>query len=346
MFAVSTVNLDSVKNSLNRNALLVYSLPEQGKSPLKLLFVSPDDVSLRQLSINGLQFKELLETFNATINSGNAQSQLVALNSISTALELSTWPKADAMYFVPSGQTYFIPWGALDVPYPVAVEPNGGWVTRTAHAPASQAHAAIIGDPEFGGMLPQLPGARAEAQLLARLYESSALIGPGATEFALRNKVGSNIDVLHFATHALFDTAYPLQSALILSDGSKAMPLTAETLFAKPLKARLVALSACETGMGKVVSGDELLGLARSFYLGGASSILSSLWPVDDEATRMFMETFHKQSREGNLGKAWLSARDELRTKGYPPSAYGAFVLGGSFGKLSTSRSENFDMNK
>ncbi len=340
VFAVSAVNLDMVKKSLNRNTILVYTLPEQEKSPLTLLFVSPDNASLLQLSINGSQLKELLDKFNATINSGNAQSQLVALNSISTALELSTWPKADAMYFVPSGQTYFIPWGALDVPYSVAVEPNGGWVTRAAHAHASQVHAAIIGDPEFGGMLPQLPGARAEAQLLARLYESSALIGKTATESALRREVGESIDVLHFATHALFDTVYPLQSALVLSDGTKAMPLSAETLFAKPLKSRLVVLSACETGMGKIVSGDELLGLARSFYLGGASSILSSLWPVDDEATRMFMETFHKQSRDGNLGRAWLTARDELRAKGFPPSSYGAFVLGGSFGKLSTSRSD------
>ncbi|HUH65881.1 MAG TPA: CHAT domain-containing protein [Syntrophales bacterium] len=346
VFAVSAVSLDMVRKSLNRNTLLVYALPEQEKSPLKLLFVSPDNASVLPLSINGSQLKELIDKFNSTIGSGNAQSQLVALNSISTALELSTWPKADAIYFVPSGYSYFIPWGALDVPYPVAVEPNGGWVTRAAHAPAPQVHAAIIGDPEFGGMLPQLPGARAEAQLLAGLYKSSALIGETATESALRREVGESIDVLHFATHALFDTVYPLQSALVLSDGTKATPLTAGTLFAKPLKSRLVVLSACETGMGKIVSGDELLGLARSFYLGGASSILSSLWPVDDEATRMFMEIFHKQSRDGNLGRAWLTARDELRAKGFPPSSYGAFVLGGSFGKLSVPLVMNFNMNK
>ena len=340
VFAVSAVSLDTVKKSLNRNTLLVYSLPEQGRSPLMLLFVSSDGVSIRQLSVNSLQLKELLKTFNATINSGNAQSQHTTLDLIATALELNAWPKVDAVYFVPSGQTHFIPWGALDVAFAVAVVPNGGWVVRTAHSPALKAHAVIIGDPEFGGILPQLPGALAEAQSLARLYESNALIGAWATESALRSKVGSNTDVLHFATHALFDPIYPLQSALILSDGTKATPLTAENLFAKPLKARLVILSACETGMGKIVSGDELLGLARSFYLGGASSILSSLWPVNDEATRIFMDTFHKQCRRGDLGKAWLTACDELRVKGFPPSSYGAFVLGGSFGKLSVIRKD------
>jgi hypothetical protein len=55
------------------------------------------------------------------------------------------------------------------------------------------------------------------------------------------------------------------------------------------------------------------------------------LWPVEDKATRLFMETFHKESLNGNYGFAWLRARDELKQKGYPPSSYGAFVLGGSF---------------
>jgi hypothetical protein len=48
------------------------------------------------------------------------------------------------------------------------------------------------------------------------------------------------------------------------------------------------------------------------------------------------MEIFHKESLNGNYGLAWLRARDELKQKGYPPSSYGAFVLGGSFG-ISTS---------
>ncbi|HAJ27668.1 MAG TPA: hypothetical protein DCG53_10565, partial [Syntrophus sp. (in: bacteria)] len=134
------------------------------------------------------------------------------------------------------------------------------------------------------------------------------------------------------ATHALFDPHAPLQSAVILTTGNKPLPLTAEKLYDKPLPARLVVLSACETGMGQVIAGDDLLGLVRSFYLGGATTVVSSLWPVDDEATRLFMEIFHEKSREGDFGAAWLAARDTLKNLGYHPADYGAFTLGGSSG--------------
>ena len=194
-----------------------------------------------------------------------------------------------------------------------------------------------MGDPEFGGLFPQLPGAREETIAVAKNYGSSPLTGKKATEQELRKQVGKGVDVLHLATHALYDPISPLQSSLLLTDGKNAVPLTAEALFRNPLKASVVVLSACETGMGEVIAGDDLLGLTRSFYLGGSRVVVSSLWPVEDKATRLFMEIFHKESLNGNYGFAWLRARDELKQKGYPPSSYGAFLLGGSFG-ISTSQ--------
>lgn len=57
---------------------------------------------------------------------------------------------------------------------------------------------------------------------------------------------------------------------------------------------------------------------------------LSSLWPVDDEATRIFMERFHDRAGAGEYGQAWLAARAALIEAGFPPGAYGAFALGGA----------------
>jgi CHAT domain-containing protein len=115
-----------------------------------------------------------------------------------------------------------------------------------------------------------------------------------------------------------------------LSKERKAFSLTANSLFENPLPAQTVILSACATGMGKITSGDDLLGLVRSFYLGGAVAILSSLWPIDDEGTKIFMDTFHRQAQNGSYGDAWLAARNELKQRGMPPSVYGAFILGGT----------------
>lgn len=332
VLAVSSVNLAAVQAALPARALMVYAVPPGSDEVLNLLFIGKSAVTLRRLDINATGFKAILDEFNRALADPAPEPQRQVLRKLQQGLALQHWPQAEAVYFVPSGHTHFVPWGALDVEFAVAVLPTGGWVTRAPLATHGRTRAAVVGDPEFGGLLVQLPGAREEARSVSEVYRSPALIGAAATEPALRQRIGTGVDVLHFATHALFDPVYPMQSSLIVTDGKRAVPLTAERLFAEPLSARLVILSACETGMGQVVSGDELLGLARSFYLGGASSVVSSLWPVDDDATRLFMETFHQQSRNGNYGRAWLEARNSVRAKGFAPADYGAFVLGGSFG--------------
>lgn len=331
--AVSSVSLETARAALPERALMVYALPGSGSESLSLLFISRTEVKLHTLATSHGQLKTLLDQFHTTLTNSHTAAQLDVLERLGTALNLSTWPAASEVFFVPSGASHFIPWGALSIDFPVATLPTGGWIARSPLAVSGKTRAAIVGDPEFGGLLPPLPGAREEARTISAIYGAPALLGSAATEKSLRQSVGHGVDVLHLATHALFDPVYPMQSALIMSSGRQAVPLTAEQLFAQPLTARLVILSACETGMGQVISGDELLGLARSFYLGGASSVLSSLWPVDDEASRLFMEHFHRSSRSGNYGRAWLEARNTLRNKGYAPSAYGAFVLGGSVGR-------------
>jgi CHAT domain-containing protein len=329
--AVSAVRLEEVQKRLGARATMVYTLPAQGRERMQLLIITSATAAVQRLAITQADFKARLETFASTLSSGEA-AQRATLARLRQALEVDSWPPAEEVYFVPSGDTHFVPWGALDTEFAVAVLPTGGWIARSPLVFPPTARAGVVGDPEFGGSLPQLPGAREEALSVSRLYATGALIGNAATESALRTRIGRGVDVLHLATHALFDPVYPLQSSLILSDGKTAVPLSAETLFAHPITARMVILSACETGMGQVVGGDELLGLVRSFYLGGASSVVSSLWPVEDQATQLFMQTFHEAARSHNYGQAWLTARDRVRAQGYAPSAYGAFVLGGTPG--------------
>lgn len=75
--------------------------------------------------------------------------------------------------------------------------------------------------------------------------------------------------------------------------------------------------------MGKSIAGDDMLGLVRSFYLGGATTVLSSLWPVDDLGTKVFMEVFHRSAAKGNYAKGWLEARDALKSQGCPRQSMG-----------------------
>lgn len=328
-YAVSAVALARVQKSLSAGDLLVYALPAQDMEPLSLLMITSKEAQLKTLPVTGKQFGEHLQAFVATLWQSQPKRQQNALSQLKKDLALGTWGTVANLLVVPSGDLHFVPWGALDVPFTVGVLPTGGWIVRSPHMAKGSTQACVIGDPEFGGVLPQLPDARDEAVALAKLYTTLPLVGAEATEAALRKRVGDGVDILHLATHALYDPLYPLQSSLILTDGKKAVPLSAEKLYKNPLPSRLVVLSACETGMGQVTSGDDLLGLTRSFYLGGTNVILSSLWPVSDEATRLFMEVFHKAARQENYGKAWLAARDAVRARGLSPAEYGAFILGG-----------------
>ncbi len=330
--SVSAVSLNAVQAALSPGQAMVYVLPATGVEPIRILLITKSGATVKTLPMTAERFAAFLDNFNAAVVDARVQDQRAALANLRRNLGVEEWGKPEAAYIVPSGRFHFVPWGALDLPFPVSVLPNGGWVVRASRVPPERVRAVVLGDPVFGGRLAQLPGARAEAVAVSGKYGIEALLGQDATEQALRNKVGAGVDVLHFATHALYDPVYPLQSSLILTNGKQAVPLTAEKLFQEPLAARLVVLSACETGMGRVIAGDDLLGLARSFYLAGASAVVSSLWPVDDEATRAFMEAFHERARGGQYGSAWLAARDVVKAKGYPPSSYGAFVLGGTLG--------------
>ncbi|MBF0194756.1 MAG: CHAT domain-containing protein, partial [Magnetococcales bacterium] len=360
LFSVSTSSLAQVQNELIAGEVLYYSLPSIEGKPLQFLKITDNKVELETINLTAKQLRTHLDAFTAARigeeelfaslyqkrgvkivkkNSDEPVAELepfeqeeLILKSLGQKLGVEDWNASRAVYIVPSGDLFFIPWGGLNIKVPVVVLPTGGWLLRVKNQQAAMQQAVLVGDPAFGGSLTQLSGAKKEAKQIAKQYSSQPLIGKAATKPALRKAVNTGVDMLHLATHAYYDSNRPLQSALFLSNGKDATPLTAKDIFSNPLPAQLVVLSACETGMGQVIAGNDLLGLNRSFYLGGTTALLSSLWPVEDRATLLFMEHFHKHAKNGSFGPAWLEARNVVKNAGYPPSSYGAFNLGGSFG--------------
>jgi len=100
-------------------------------------------------------------------------------------------------------------------------------------------------------------------------------------------------------------------------------------LFGLDLRAEMVVLSGCSTGLGKV-SGDGILGLARAFLYAGRPSVVVSLWDVSDVATAELMDRFYAGLRQ-SLGKAGSLRRAQLHTlQRYPhPALWAAFSLSG-----------------
>ena len=104
----------------------------------------------------------------------------------------------------------------------------------------------------------------------------------------------------------------------------------------------MVTLSACETGIGDVLSGEGVFGFRRAFAIAGAKSIIMTLWRVDDRATRDFMIQFYSLLKTGKTKlEAFNEAQLMIKEKYLHPYFWGAFILQGDCGLIHTKISEN-----
>ena len=175
--------------------------------------------------------------------------------------------------------------------------------------------------PELSGgrALPPLPATEIEAREIARLYPSgqvTVLDGAKATIPEVEAQA-PQATVLHFATHAILSTDDPLASFLALDRDAQGGELTVADAYNLDLRAKLVVLSACRTGLGKI-TGDGVDGLNRAFFYSGSASVLSTLWDVADQPTSELLVRFYKSlnsgaSRAEALRQAQLAMLANLR---------------------------------
>jgi CHAT domain-containing protein/tetratricopeptide (TPR) repeat protein len=168
-----------------------------------------------------------------------------------------------------------------------------------------------------------LPAARAEAAALTRLFpdRTTTFIGGEATEERARAlSVGTSL--VHFACHAFVDEQAPLSSGLLLAvpvdlRGRQDGVLEAWEVFESVrLDADLVTLSGCDTGLGRHMGGEGMVGLTRAFLFAGARSVLASLWTVADESTAALMERFYAHlEQDGSPAAALRAAQLELMSR-------------------------------
>jgi CHAT domain-containing protein len=170
-----------------------------------------------------------------------------------------------------------------------------------------------FGNPDLGDPEKNLEFAELEAKEVKAAYpESSVYIRKEATEEKSKT-LSANHDILHFATHAQLNEDDPLSSAVLLAkEGKEDGKLEVREIFGMDLKANLVVLSGCETGLGKLSTGDELVGLTRAFIYAGTPSVVASLWSVDDSSTAQLMASFYRNLKTMSKVEALRQAQLEL----------------------------------
>jgi CHAT domain-containing protein len=226
-------------------------------------------------------------------------------------------------------------------------------------------NAFLLGFPDYAtDAVSPLPGTKVELDNISKIlkaanYNVTQRMQKEATEKSIKSIKAPMI--VHIATHGYFlqDTKGShgsvygvnaenasnnplLRSGLILADakgainnnpsdisGSENGILTAYEAMNLDLEGTdLVIMSACETGLGDVKSGEGVYGLQRSFLVAGADALIMSLWKVDDEATQLLMSNFYSNwIKGGNKQKAFKQAQVQLMTKYKEPYYWGAFVM-------------------
>jgi CHAT domain-containing protein/predicted negative regulator of RcsB-dependent stress response len=192
----------------------------------------------------------------------------------------------------------------------------------------------------FGRLISTRREAAAISALVPERERIQALDFEASRAMALRPELGE-YRIVHFAAHGILNNIHPELSGIVLSlvdkeghpqDGF----LRLQDIYNLRLPAELVVLSACQTGLGKEIKGEGLIGLTRGFMYAGALRIVASLWKVDDRATGELMKRFY----QGMLGPEALSPAGALRQaqlslwkqkQWRAPYYWAAFVLQGEW---------------
>ncbi len=145
-----------------------------------------------------------------------------------------------------------------------------------------------------------LPHNKKEVEQILTSFDGSSFVDGNASLQNFKAQI-SNFGILHLATHAIFDDSAPEYSYLAFSPKKgETNLLYVRDLYNLELKADLVTLSACESGVGELRRGEGSLSLARGFFYSGASSISSTLWKITDASSTKLMDGFYKNLSKGD----------------------------------------------
>lgn len=165
---------------------------------------------------------------------------------------------------------------------------------RKANPPAGRSALLAVGSPAMPPPYGALPTAEREARRLAEACGVTALVGADARKSDVVSRM-KTARLVHIATHGNVDDASPLYSFVVLApDGEKEGLLYAHEIAELDLQADLVVLSACNTGLGRQVRGEGVVGLTWALFAAGSPASVVSLWQVVDDASGELMRSFYQ----------------------------------------------------
>ena len=214
----------------------------------------------------------------------------------------------EQLLIVPHDALHYLPFqalrnaaGYLIERHALAFAPSAGVAVQLVGRGASRGgRLAAFGNPGTDEKF-ALPDAEREVKLIGAMFPDTSIFVKAAASKRQFRDSASSAGILHVAAHAEVDVIDPLQSRILLApEGDDLGFLEAREVYGLNLdNVSLVTLSACESGLGRIARGDEIMGFTRSFLSAGASGLLVSLWPVADDSTELLMTTLYGELAKG-----------------------------------------------
>lgn len=250
----------------------------------------------------------LVENFRSSVIERRRDTTTLAAALYKLLLAEIDLAPVQRLFVVPHGPLHYLPFQALH-------DGRGFLIERSALTvwPSSAVGARLLvrgnaptpqllgfGNPSTDKNVP-LPGAEREVQQVARLFSrSEVFVQQDATKERFKAGAG-RANIVHVAAHAELDDVDPLFSRILFAtSATEPGLLEAREIYSLDLRGvRLITLSACESGLGRVARGDEIIGFTRSLLSAGTSSIVASLWPVADDSTDLLMGRLYRELSTG-----------------------------------------------
>lgn len=294
----------------DKGALLEYWV---GSEKLVIWVISEKTISAKVVKTGDKEISSLVKNCRTSIQPYTSRdyeqmlADLYKLLILPVEKEISSF---ETLYFIPHRSLHFLPFQAL-------VDKNGKYLVENYHVAYAPSAAVLkhcslktkesgksflgmaLGDLMLESFSP-LPGTKIELKQIIQLYQGAMAKYENESSETFFKKAAPAYSILHIATHGYLDNKNPMASYLLmLPDNENDGQLSVEEIFRLDLSSGLVVLSACETGLGRLSKGDELIGLSRAFIYAGTPAIVVSLWPVDDASTALLMTRLHQYYAAG-----------------------------------------------
>ncbi|NOX97479.1 MAG: CHAT domain-containing protein [Nitrospirae bacterium] len=360
---ISPSGLKDVQKFIKNFTLVEYFVATSMKKNLKVFacIITKDNFTIQKINISQEKLKEKITQFREAILQTSKSQRTLKLEEvkgrkpkISQEKELSQelynllikpvrpYIKTKIIYISPDNVLNYLPFQALQnkgrylvEDYAIAYTPSASvlkFFLKNRRQNNNKERILAFGNANLRDPRFKLVYAEKEVKKIARLFpQSRVFLGDEANEYTVKLLSG-DYDILHFAIHGQLNPEEPMLSCLRLSpDKENDGYLHVREIFDLNLNASLVVLSACDTALGELTLGNEVVGLTRAFLFAGASSVISTLWNIDDEETSILMTDFYKNLKTMSKVEALREAQVAMIKRAKAPYYWAAFGLFGDY---------------